>query len=101
MLMPTSFTSIDSKSANSAFSFGAGTTTTERFSLSGTDIDSLPTTDTYRIARTDKVLTMIDAGTSSVLKSADFVTMDTDGFTINYDTTTGAAGLCAYAALKG
>lgn len=101
MLMPTIHTSINTHSTNSAFSFGAARTTTERFSLSGTDVNGLSTTNTYRVARTDKALTLLNAGTGTVLKSADFVSMDTGGFTLNYDTTSGVAGLCAYAALAG
>lgn len=101
MLMPTGVTTINTHSPNSTFSFGAARTTTERFSLSGTDDDGVSTTNTFRIARTDKALTLLNSGVGTVLKSADFVSMDVGGFTLNYDTATGVAGLCAYAALAG
>jgi hypothetical protein len=105
-LLPTQFATINSKTVNFGFSFGAFNTSQE-FSISGTDQDNVGTTVTRRISRSDRLITMLGSeptGIHTVMKMADLSEITPTGFDLNYDVNqaTGAtAGLCGYAALKG
>jgi hypothetical protein len=62
--------------------------------------DNSKTSDTQRYQRTTKVIAGISSG-NTVAKEAQYVSMDADGFTINWTTIDGAASRVFSLALKG
>ncbi len=71
----------DSSASNNSTNFGLGRTSSER----GTSSQGANATTGGRIQRTNKVYTNVDGG-SSVRCEADLVTLDSDGFTLNWTT---------------
>jgi len=63
-------------------------------------IDNVDTTESNRGQQTDAAIYMFGTGVS-VLKKASFVSMDTNGFTVNFTTTDAAASQIFSLALKG
>lgn len=107
MLLPTQFTTINSKSVNFGFSFGAFDSTLNMFSFSMTDQNNVSTTENKSLTRFDRAITLLGSeptGYNTAMKSANVVEITPTGFDLNYDVnqaTGGTAGLCGYVALQG
>lgn len=100
-LLPTTFTAINGNNTDAAARFGVGSLPTERFSYALGDDHGVGTQDNNSIGRSDRIITLTAAAGGAILKSADLVSMNADGFTLNYDVCDATAYLCAYAAIKG
>ncbi len=81
---------------------GAGISSTERACVTANDEDGQATTDTSRLVTTSECLRLQQPGSNNTVNlAADFVTMDSDGFTINITTAPGSAYRVGYLALAG
>lgn len=65
--------------------FGATDGTNEWVIASTNDEDSDPT-NTYRLCRNDRFIATLDGSTGAVHNQASLVSLDSDGFTLNWDT---------------
>ena len=81
---------------------GAATSSTARGHVSINEEDAQGTSDSSRTIFTNSCLRMLSPGSASTyLVIADFVSMDSDGFTINISTAPGSAYRIGYLALAG
>lgn len=78
---------------------GIGVSSSSRAAICADDVDAAATTDTDRRHDNTKCLTFNEAGT--LVGAADLVTLDGDGFTLNWTTTDGTQRLINYLALGG
>ncbi|MFN0060907.1 MAG: C25 family cysteine peptidase [Myxococcaceae bacterium] len=87
---------------NAGFGFGYADASGDQWAFSLLGIDAAGTSDTYRSQRVAESLTSdTSVGGGTFSKLASWVSMDTDGFTLNYTTANASAGQVAYLALKG
>jgi len=106
-LLPTQFTTVNSKSVHSGLSFGAFNKADQDMSISITDEYDVSVSVARRIARNTRAITILGAeptGIHTVMKLADALETTPTGFDLNYIVNTasgGTAGLCAYAAIEG
>lgn len=85
---------------NSCFSFGVAASSTARWAC-GIGMQNAQTTMNNRRAFYDnRCILVAAAGSNAVAHDADFVSMDADGFTIDWQTAPGAAYLVGYIALS-
>jgi hypothetical protein len=89
------------ESGDNAFWFGAATSATERWCMSGAEDDAVATSNTGRRLSTNRVITIHASGTPTTDAIADLVSFDADGFTINWSDAPSAAWQCHYMALGG
>lgn len=68
------------------WSLGAATSSTARVAAGMSAENNVATSNTNRKQVSDKCITLPWPGTGAVLQEADFVSMDADGFTINWTT---------------
>jgi len=86
---------------NSCFGIGVATSSTERWAIA-VGMQNGQATMNNRRAFYDNVCFMHPAaGSNNVEATADFVSMDTDGFTINWTDAPGQADLIGYMAIRG
>jgi hypothetical protein len=86
--------------AGSSFTIGAARSSTQRAVLANAIVDAAATTDTARYCNDIECYTTNPQGGGSTLDRADFVSMDADGFTVNW-LEAGAANRVHYLAIKG
>lgn len=79
--------------------FGAATSTTNRFYTAGRHKDNANPTVQRAQQKSTQCIGL--TGDAAVLAEADFVSFDSDGFTLNFSTVSGTAWLTGYLALKG
>ncbi len=72
-------------SDHAGFGMGFATSSTKRGAFMGVSEDAQATSDTARAQRTDRVIYQLTpSNTANVNAEADFVSFDTDGFTLNW-----------------
>lgn len=82
--------------------FGAFNSDGQQAFMAHVEEDSAATSDTARYQRTDKCLAMFsETDTATLTHEATFVSMDNDGFTINFSTASVANKRISYLAIKG
>ena len=97
-----SFTTADGVAVDAMIPVGAALSSSDRFAVMTTSEDGQGTTDTRGVVKTDKCLSLFEAGSSATIEyEADFVSLDVDGFTINVTTAPGVAYRIGYLALGG
>lgn len=90
-------TSTDAAAA--CMGYGCAKSSTARWSTAIVAEDNKATSDTWRYQRTDRCLTHLDPNTGTVLLDADFVSFDSDGYTLNWATITVALATQDHAVL--
>lgn len=90
--------SLASDAARARFALGAATSSTARWTVGFTSEDNAAAADTERHTRTNKIWEIYSA-TAVLQQSGDLVSMDADGFTVNW--TTALSVLVGYIALGG
>ena len=90
----------DGSQVDSEFFFGAATSSTSRY-VSGYLTDDGVTTTTVGCHQTDALCIRTISGAGTVLSAADFVSMDANGFTVNWSTADATARVVNYLALGG
>lgn len=93
-------TTEDTASAHMGFFLGTAKSAASRWCTGGFAKDGAGTSNTGRFQRTNRCILQTDED-GAVVSEADFVSMDTDGFTINYSTADANAYGYFYLALKG
>lgn len=93
-------TAPSSTSQHGGFGIGAMDSLGNQWASATFSTDAVTTTDASRYQRTDRCLVSV-GGSQTVGKDATFVSMDSDGFTINYSTANSSAGQVFSLALKG
>lgn len=88
------------ESGKSIFGFGAATSSSERWAINGAASDATTTTDTEQSASATRCLFGRDT-TGFALLELDFVSFDSDGFTVNVAATDATAYLVQYLVLGG
>ncbi len=91
---------LETDTNSAAFGLGFAVSTSQRAWTSLATPRSKITTETFRRQGTDGCIAYMDHDGSSVEVHADFVSFDTDGFTLNFDATISGDGII-YVALKG
>jgi len=81
--------------------FGAAKNSTSRGVVCNSSVDAVSPTDSSRYARTDKCIAFFTEGTNVIDAEADFVSMDANGFTINWITAPSVARPIYYLAIQG
>jgi hypothetical protein len=89
----------DAAGANGSLSIGAGTGSTARFSLWAGDLDAVSPTQADRDLDRTKLIKLFSPGTPTLNAAADLVSLDTDGFTVNWTTADATARQVNYFAL--
>lgn len=88
--------------ANLQYFFGCAASSTQRWTFTFAGDDAVGTTDTARTASESNVIRQIsDATLPSITLVADFVSFDSDGFTINVSNAPGFSAICNYIVLGG
>jgi hypothetical protein len=106
-LLPTQFTTVNSKSVNSGLSFGVMNKNEVDMAISITDQDNVSVSASRRIMRENRSIALLGAeptGIHTMMKMANLLEMTSTGFDLDYLTNEdvgGTAGLCAYAAIQG
>jgi hypothetical protein len=90
-------TANDSHTTDTVFGLGFASGTSARGTSAFSQSDNLATSSVKRLADTDEVLAMMNGGGTKTLE-ADLSSFDSDGFTLNYTTTTSGMQI-AYIAL--
>lgn len=80
---------------------GVAVSSTQRWALNITGEDNLANSNTKRRSENDACYVLMDPVTGSVLREADFVSMDADGFTVNWVDTDATAHMINYFAIGG
>lgn len=103
MFMHAASTSDNSTASNSYLGLGFGGTggIGSRGAIAVEGINGKSPTSTWRAERTDKALVALNPATGAVSGEADMVSMDTDGFTINWTTHLSSTDRIYYLALRG
>ena len=106
-LLPTQFTTVNSKSLHAGLSFGVMNKNEVDMAISITDEDNVDTSISKSIMRENRVIALLGAeptGIHTMMKMANLLEMTSTGFDLDYLTNEdvgGTAGLCAYAAIQG
>ena len=87
-------------STHTSFFIGAAISSSSRWCYNSLSKNAFSGGNTARAQRTDRVVNQFDED-KILVASADFVSMDSDGFTINYSTADGTASRYHYIAMKG
>lgn len=90
-----------STNGNALLGIGAATSSTARWALQGRTTHSELNAETAKIQRTDHCIVSLNTTADSINGSADFVSMDSGGFTINWDDATSDSMRWHYICLKG
>jgi hypothetical protein len=92
--------SAEGYAANAYGGFGASVSSSQRKAVGYFEDDNLPTSNTGR-SQHDKAIVGASAATPTMDYEADFVSMDADGFTINWSNAPGIAVIVHFLALGG
>lgn len=90
---------LGNNSGTTHFGMGFATSSSNRAALGAYSQDSAATSDANALLVSTKCFTILNG--SSVFEQADFVSFDSDGFTINWDTVHSSARNCWALVLKG
>lgn len=86
---------------NNSHGFGVATSSSARWSVCGSNQNSQTTMNNRRYFSNSKCFTILNVTADTIQAEADFVSMDSDGFTIDLTTAGGTAYLIGYLAIKG
>lgn len=75
--------------SNTYSNFGAAISSSERFAASWMSRNAVATSETFRTLRSDRCVSTLNASGDATLLEADFVSMDSDGFTLNWSKVSG------------
>lgn len=82
-------------------SMGVGMSSSKRGVIGFNDEDGVANTDVTRCIANTRVIQLLDPGRTTIICDADFVSLDSDGFTINITTAPGSAYQVNFLALGG
>lgn len=100
-LFATLQTASGSANNNSQYGFGVMSAAGDQWTMAGKAQNAQATMNTSRMFWNTRCLALPSTVASTVFWEASFTSMDSDGFTINIDTTDGTALLIGYMAIKG
>ncbi|HLE34796.1 MAG TPA: hypothetical protein VI698_02795, partial [Nitrososphaerales archaeon] len=72
------------KAPHAYMSYGFAKSSTERAAIAVTSVDAEPVSDTHRLQRTDRAILSLAPGSGTIDAEADFVSMNSDGFSIDW-----------------
>jgi hypothetical protein len=91
----------DGTTSNGSGSFGFGASSSQRACMTWFSLDAGGSSDTAKGLSTTKILRLFSAATPTVDAEADLVSLDSDGFTIDWTDAPGSAWIILYEAYGG